>query len=146
MKALFPALTGLALSLAVQAAEVTHLNKSGSLPPGLPFSEAVRVDDTLYLSGQVGLKPGEMALVPGGIVAESRQVLENIRIVLEANGLTMKDVVKCTIMLGDIAEWGDFNEVYMEFFSEPYPARSAFGADGLALGAAVEVECMAAYR
>ena len=71
--------------------------------------------------------------------------MENIRAVLQANGLTMKDVVKCTVMLEDIAEWGAFNRVYESFFEAPYPARSAFGADGLALGARLEVECMAVY-
>lgn len=130
---------------AVQAAEVTHLNESGALPPGLPFSEAVRVDDTLYLSGQVATQPGVLELVPGGMEAEARQVLGNISRVLEANGLGLEDVVKCTVMLADIAEWPAFNEVYAEFFSAPFPARSAFAASGLALGARVELECMAVY-
>ena len=129
----------------VWAAEVTHLNESGALPPGLPFSEAVRVDDTLYLSGQVGVKAGAMELVPGGIEAEARQTLDNIRRVVEANGLSLNDIVKCTVMLKDIAEWGAFNAIYASFFEAPYPARSAFGADGLALGARVELECMAVY-
>jgi len=115
------------------------------MPDGLPFSPAVRVDDTLYLSGQVGVKPGTLELVEGGIDAEARQVLENVRAVVEANGLTMQDVVKCTVMLEDIAEWGTFNKIYMTFFKAPYPARSAFGADGLALGARAEVECLAVY-
>jgi 2-iminobutanoate/2-iminopropanoate deaminase len=127
------------------AAEVTHLNESGALPPGLPFSEAVRVDDTLYLSGQVATQPGVLELVPGGMEAEARQVLGNIRTVLEANGLGLEDVVKCTVMLADIAEWPLFNEVYAEFFSAPFPARSAFAASGLALGARVELECLAVF-
>ena len=144
MKALTAVLT-LLLSVVGQAAQVTHLNESGALPPGLPFSEAVRVDDTLYLSGQVATQPGVLELVPGGMEAEARQVLNNISAVLEANGLALKDVVRCTVMLADIAEWPAFNEVYAEFFSEPYPARSAFAASGLALGARVELECMAVY-
>jgi reactive intermediate/imine deaminase len=135
----------LAASVATRAAEVTHLNESGALPAGLPFSEAVRVDDTLYLSGQVATQPGVLELVPGGIEAEARQVLGNIRTVLAANGLGLEDVVKCTVMLADIAEWPTFNEVYAEFFSAPFPARSAFAASGLALGARVELECMAVY-
>jgi reactive intermediate/imine deaminase len=129
----------------VYSAEVTHLNNSGDRTEGLPFSEAVRVGDTLYLSGQIGARPGKMGVVPGGIVPESRQALANIRGVLKSNGLDMRDVVKCTVMLADIAEWGQFNEVYKEFFSEPFPARSAFGASGLALGARVELECMAVF-
>ncbi len=138
--------TSILTASGVLAAEVTHLNKSAALPPGLPFSEAVRVDDTLYLSGQVGVKAGAMELVEGGIAAEARQTLENIRGVVEANGLTMNDIVKCTVMLEDISEWGVFNQIYADFFEAPYPARSAFGADGLALGARVEVECLAVYR
>lgn len=115
-----------------------------ALPAGLPFSEAVRVDRTLYLSGQIGIRPGTLELVPGGLEAEARQTMENIRATLEAYGYEMRDVVKCTVMIDDISRWGEFNAVYVEFFEEPYPARSAFGSDGLALGAVVEVECIAA--
>ena len=127
-------------------AQVQYLNETKTLPPGLPFSEAVRVDDTLYLSGQVGVQPGTMNLVPGGIAAEARQTMENIRSVLTANGLGMDDLVKCTVMMADIARWGEFNDVYKSFFSSHYPARSAFGAAGLALNAAVEVECIASFK
>ena len=84
--------------------------------------------------------------MPGGVKDEARQTLTNIRTTLEAHGYTMKDVVKCTVMLADIAKWGDFNEVYKTFFAEPYPARSAIGANGLAVGAQVEVECIAVAR
>lgn len=138
-------LGSLSLAASAVAADVEHLNSSGSLPPGLPFSEAVRVDDTLYLSGQVAVVGGRMELVEGGIVAESKQVLANVEAVLRANGLERKDVVKCLVMLADIDEWGRFNEVYAEFFQAPYPARSAFAATGLALGARVELECIAVY-
>jgi reactive intermediate/imine deaminase len=124
---------------------VEFLNSGKVLPSNLPFSEAVRVGDTLYLSGQLGLVPGSMKLAAGGLEAEARQTLENIRATLEAHGLTMRDVVKCTVMLADIAEWAAFNEVYKRHFAPPYPARSALGANGLALGARVEVECIAAY-
>lgn len=111
---------------------------------GLPFSEVVRVDDMLYLSGMVGTQPGVLALVPGGMQAEARQALQNIEVILQTVGASRTDIVKCTIMLDDIAQWADFNEVYVEFFGDHRPARSAFGADGLALGAAVEIECIAA--
>ena len=122
------------------------LNSARSLERGLPFSDAVRVGDLLFLSGQIGTAPGGMQVVPGGIKAESRQTLENIKATLEANGYTLKDVVKCTVMLADISEWATFNEVYKSVFSPPFPARSAFGASGLALGARVELECIAAGK
>jgi 2-iminobutanoate/2-iminopropanoate deaminase len=131
-------------ALAEEQPMVEFLNSGKVVPTTLPFSEAVRVGDTLYLSGQVGIKPGTMELVPGGIQAQARQALENIRASLEANGYSMRDLVKCTVMLADIGEWAAFNEVYRTFFTPPYPARSAFGASGLALGARVEVECVAA--
>jgi len=122
---------------------VEFLNPGTVLPNGLPFSEAVQVDHTLYLSGLVGVKPGTTELVAGGIEAESRQTMDNIRMTLEAHGATMEDVVKCTVMLADISEWSTFNEIYKTYFEERYPARSALGASGLALGARVEVECIA---
>jgi reactive intermediate/imine deaminase len=129
-----------------QAADVQFLNDEASLAAGFPFSEAVRVNDTLYLSGQLGIPPGERTVVAGGIVPETRQTLENIRATLAKHELTMSDLIKCTVMLADINEWGAFNEVYREFFVQPFPTRSAFGADGLALGARVEVECIAAFK
>ena len=125
---------------------VQYLNSGKVLPTNLPFSEAVRVGNTLYLSGQVGIAPGSLKLVPGGLQEEARQAMENIRTSLEANGYKMGDLVKCTVMLADIADWGAFNEVYKTFFTGRYPARSALGASGLALGARVEVECIAAVE
>lgn len=113
------------------------------LPTTLPLSEAVQVGDLLILSGQIGNLPGRLELVPGGMEAEARQTMENIRATLASRGLTMRDVVKCTVMLADMSEWPAFNDVYRTFFEPPYPARSALGANGLALGARVEVECLA---
>ena len=110
----------------------------------LPFSEAVLVDDLLILSGQIGVAPGTLTLVPGGMAAEARQTLENIKGVLARHGSSMAKVVKCTIFLADMKDWPAFNVIYREFFTAPYPARSALGANGLALGALVEVECIAA--
>jgi 2-iminobutanoate/2-iminopropanoate deaminase len=110
----------------------------------LPFSQAVRVGDVLYLSGSIGEIPGTMTLVPGGLEAEARQAMDNIGAVLKENGLSFRDVFKCTVMLADMAQWAAFNKVYLTYFEpDRLPARSAFGASGLALGAAVEVECMA---
>jgi reactive intermediate/imine deaminase len=126
------------------ADDVEFLNSSGSLAGGLPFSEAVRHGNTVYLSGQIGALPGQLQLVPGGIEAETRQTMDNIRATLAAHGLQMRDLVKCTVMLADMSEWGRFNAVYRTYFDGRYPARSALGANGLALGARVEVECIAA--
>jgi 2-iminobutanoate/2-iminopropanoate deaminase len=110
----------------------------------LPFSQAVRVGDVLYLSGNIGQVPGKMELVPGGIEAEARQAMDNIGTVLADNGLSFRDVFKCTVMLADMSQWAAFNKVYLTYFDpERLPARSAFGTNGLALGALVEVECCA---
>ncbi len=131
-------------SAATQAGpDVEHLTTPEYAAMGFPFSEAVRVGSMLYLSGQIGSIPGTTEKVRGGIQAETRQTLENIKDVLERYGSSMDRVVKCTIMIDDMAEWPAMNEVYAEFFPGPKPSRSAFGADGLALGAAVEIECWA---
>jgi 2-iminobutanoate/2-iminopropanoate deaminase len=108
----------------------------------LPFSEAVRVGPMLYLSGAIGIDASG-ALVPGGIEAETRQALANIRAVLERHGSSMDRVVKCIAMLADMQEWAAMNRVYVEHFPTNLPARSAFGASGLALGGRVEIECLA---
>jgi reactive intermediate/imine deaminase len=126
--------------------DVEFLKSNAVLPASLPFSDGVRVDSLVILSGQIGVKPGTLELVPGGIAPEARQTFENIRRTLVAHGLKLTDVVRMQIMLADMADWPRFNEIYREFFSEPWPARSAFGANGLALGARVEVEAFAAKR
>jgi reactive intermediate/imine deaminase len=110
--------------------------------PG-PFSPAVRVDNLLFLAGKVGTD-STGRLVAGGIRAETRQVMENIRAELLRNGSSMDRVVKCTAFLADMSEWSAMNEVYATFFPGPKPARSALGANGLALSARVEIECIAA--
>lgn len=123
---------------------VTHLNSGKVWPDGLPFSEAVRVGDTVYLSGQLGTVPGKLTLAPGGMPAEARQVMDNIKASLQAQGLDMSNIVKCTVMLADMKEWGAFNEIYKTYFSPGrYPARSAFGVSGIGANGRVEVECMA---
>ena len=108
----------------------------------LPFSEAVRVGPMLYLSGAIGIDAAG-SLVPGGIEAETHQALANIRSVLERHGSSMDRVVKCTAMLADMQEWAAMNRAYVEHFPANLPARSAFGTAGLALGARVEIECIA---
>ena len=132
-----------ALPAAAEPARTEFLNSGKVLSGDLPFSEAVRHGDTLYLSGQIGIAPGTLKLVPGGMRAEAEQALANIRTILAAHGRTTADLLKCTVMLADMADWPAFNEVWRAFLSKPYPARSALGASGLALGARVEIECIA---
>lgn len=113
--------------------------------PTYPFSPAVRVGQTLYLSGQIGTDSTGQ-LVAGGIQAETRQTLENIKDVLAKTGSSMDRVVKCTVMMADMKEWPAMNEVYKAYFPTAKPARSAFGATALALGARTEIECIAVAR
>ena len=129
-----------------QVSTVEFLNLGTVLPNGYPFSEAVRVDDTLYLSGMVGIKPGTTELVTGGIEAVSRRTMENIRMTLEALGSSMDNLVKCTVMLADISEWSAFKGIHKTYFKDHYPARSVLGANGLALGARIGVECIAVVK
>jgi reactive intermediate/imine deaminase len=108
----------------------------------LPFSEAVRVGDVLYLSGQIGFGPD--GKLPDGIVAQTRQAMDNIGAVLKQAGLRYSDVFHCTAFLSDMENWPAFNEVYVPYFpADKLPARSAFGTNGLALGALLEIECQA---
>ena len=125
------------------APEVTFLSTPEHSALGFPFSEAVRIGNMLYLSGQIGTMPGTSAVVEGGIQAETHQIFENIKGVLERNGSSLDRVVKCTAMLDDMTEWPTMNEIYAEYFPGPKPVRSALGADGLALGAKLELECWA---
>jgi 2-iminobutanoate/2-iminopropanoate deaminase len=108
----------------------------------LPFSDAVRVGDTLYLSGQLGIGPD--GKLPDGIEAQTKQALDNIGAILKRAGLGYKHVFHCTAMLADMKLWPDFNKVYVTYFpAGKRPARSAFGASGLALNALIELECQA---
>ena len=116
-------------------------------PSPLPvFSPAVRTGHLVFLSGQLGIKTGTLELVAGGIKPETTRTLERIQSLLEEIGLGMEDVVKCTVFLADIADYAPMNEVYLKFFPQDPPARSALAASGLALGASVEIECIAAAR
>ena len=113
--------------------------------PGIqnrPFSAAVRVGNIIYLSGQIGTLPN--GLLADGFEAQARQTMENIAATLAQAGLSMRNVFKATIMIDDMSRWEEFNRVYLEYFpASRLPARSAFGADGLAMGAHMEVECAA---
>ena len=114
--------------------------------PDFPFSEAVAYGGILYLSGDLGTgADGE--LVEGGIGPESKQLMENLKQKLARHKLAMSDLIKCTVFLTDMNEWARFNETYVKYFEKGrYPARSAVGASGLALGARVEIECNAAMQ
>jgi reactive intermediate/imine deaminase len=122
--------------------KVEFYTESSDAP--LPFSDAVRVGDLLFVSGKIGVQPGTLKLVPGGIQPETHQTMEHVRAAIERHGSSMDRVVKCTVFLADMAEWGKMNEIYVQFFPKNKPARSALGASGLALGARVEIECIAA--
>ena len=147
MRRLFPLLLLLPAGM-VQAQdrppEVKYIVPEGAAAT-LPFSPAVRVGHILYLSGQLGTD-STGKLVAGGIEGETRQTLTNIKKLLEANGSSMDRVVKCLVMLADIGEWARMNTVYVTFFPTHRPARSAFGATGLALGARTEIECIATVK
>lgn len=107
-----------------------------------PFSEAVRVGNMLYLSGEIGVDAGGK-LVAGGIKAEAKQTMDNIGANLARHGSSFDHVVQCTVALADIADWPAFNEVYRGYFTKHFPARMAYATGGLALGAKVEVQCNA---
>ena len=128
----------------IQGAEIARFNDGPFADMGYPFSESARAGDLLFLAGQIG-EDADGKLVPGGIQAEAEQMMLNIEAALARRGLSMEHVVKCTVFLADIDEWGAFNEVYKKHFSPPYPARSAMGASGLAVNARVEMECIAGY-
>ena len=123
--------------------EVQFINSQENIDSGYPFSEAVIVDNIVYLSGKVGRLPsGE--LIQGGIEAETLQTLKNIESVLQKIDLTRDDIFKCTCMLLDIKDWPKMSKVYKSFFNQKkLPARSAFAGSGLALNAKVEIECLA---
>lgn len=123
---------------------VEYLTSTETTSLNLPFSEAVRVNNMLYISGNIGNIPGKKKLVSGGIKAETKQVMENIKRILQRNKSSFVRVVKCTVMLADIKEWSTMNQVYVTYFPKnQLPARSAFGTSGLALNARVEIGCIA---
>ncbi|MEO5624737.1 MAG: Rid family hydrolase [Dokdonella sp.] len=112
-------------------------------PAGMtpPFSEAVRVGDMLYMSGEIGIDKGK--LVEGGIAVETKQVMDNIGANLARHGSSFDRVIQCTVALADIKDWPAFNEIYRGYFTKHFPARMAYATGGLALGARVEVQCNA---
>ncbi|MEO6690580.1 MAG: Rid family hydrolase [Dokdonella sp.] len=144
----------LGISCAPTAANAAEMRKASAAPPteyypmshppaGMtpPFSEAVRVGDMLYLSGEIGIDKGK--LVDGGIAVETKQVMDNIGANLARHGSSFDRVIQCTVALADIKEWPAFNEIYRGYFTKHFPARMAYATGGLALGARVEVQCNA---
>lgn len=125
-------------------ADIEHLVSPEFERMNLPFSEAVRVGDLLFMSGQLGTDPETDQLPEGGIEAEAELLMQNVKRVVEKHGSSMDRVVKCTVFLADISEWASFNAVYVKYFPGNKPARSAFATSGLALDARVEMECIAA--
>jgi len=123
--------------------EVEFYSSAKHKAMNFPFSESVRVGNMLYLSGQIGIKPGAKRLVSGGIKAETRQTMINIRRTLKNQDATLNNIVKCTVFLANMSEWQAMNEVYVEFFGDHKPVRSAFGVNGVALDGHLEMECMA---
>lgn len=137
------ALVATLLAASASASELEYHPPAGDTERRYPFSEAVRVGELLFLSGNLGVRPGESRVVPGGIEPETRQTLENIRATVLRHGGSMERIAKCTVFLADVAEWSAMNQVYIEFFPVNRPARTALGVGGLPLGARVEIECIA---
>ena len=138
-----PALQGGALKETVNG--ITYHMPYGR--PTRPFTPAVQVGDIIYLAGQIGTgASAQGGVVTGGIQAETRQTMQNIKDVLDKSGSSMEHVFKCTVFMADMKEWDAMNEVYTTFFPNHKPARSALGANGLALNARVEIECLAKAR
>lgn len=124
---------------------VEYFSSQRNIDNNYPFSNAVRVGDLLFLSGEIGTLPNSSMLIAGGIKNETKQTMDNIQASLAKHNLTMNDLVKCTVMLADIKEWSAFNQIYKDYFPKHFPARSAFATNGLALNARVEVECIGAF-
>ena len=108
-----------------------------------PYSQAIQVGNLIYTSGQIPIDPATGQLVEGGVKEQTRQSLSNIQAILQEAGLTMTSVVKTTVFMADMADFAEMNSVYAEFFTEPYPARSAVAVKTLPKNALVEIEVVA---
>ena len=111
-----------------------------------PYSQAIQVGNLVYTSGQIPIDPSTGAFAEGGIKEQTRQSLTNVKAILEEAGLSMSNVVKTTVFMADMGDFAEMNAVYAEFFSEPYPARSAVAVKTLPKGALVEIEVVAAIE
>lgn len=119
---------------------------AGGVKPAAPYSPGIRVGPFVYTAGQVGLDPATGKIVAGGVQAETHQALKNLKAVLEAGGSDLDHVVKTTVFLNDINDYGPVNEVYAEYFTKDPPARSALQVGKLPLGAQVEIEAIAVVK
>jgi len=135
-----------ALTVSACGGKERSYDRDPSLPDNLPFSSAVVVGDTIYLSGEIGRKPGGTSIVEGGVGAETRQIFENYKTTLARVGADLSDIVKCTVFLDDMSKFAEMNAAYAEYFPGDKPARSTLGADGLAVGASLEIECLAVKK
>ena len=137
----------LVLTLCLTTRSLTAQHKEVLRVPGavegIPFSPVVKVGNVLYLSGQIGNVPGTRQLADTGIAGQTRQTMENIRALLSAAGSSLERVFKCTVFLASMNDYVPMNAVYATYFPKDPPARSAMAGSGLALGARVEIECMA---
>lgn len=109
-----------------------------------PYSQAIQIGNALYLSGQLGIDPATGKLVDGGVIAQAKQALSNVQAICNAAGFSLADVVQVQVFLANIADFKAVNEIYKEFFKEPYPARAAFAVGALPVGGAVEILAVAA--
>lgn len=142
-------LSGLTVAHATEAGangtKAKYYQSEATKTLGLPFSDVVQVGNLYFLSGQIGALPGTLTMAGATMEAQARQAMDNIGAILKERDLTFDNVVKCTVMMKDMSQWGAFNTVYVTYFKpERYPARSAFGANDLAIGALLEIECIAA--
>ena len=118
--------------------------KTAKAPSAIgPYSQAIQVGNLVYTSGQIPIDPSTGVVVEGGIKEQTRQSLQNVKSILEEAGLTMSDVLKTTVFMADMNDFAEMNAVYAEFFTEPYPARSAVAVKTLPKGALVEIEVVA---
>jgi 2-iminobutanoate/2-iminopropanoate deaminase len=142
-----PGMTAMAALFALTACSAPEApriyDRDPSLPENLPFSSAVVVGDTIYLSGEIGRTPGTVTLVEGGVGPQTEAIFENYKLTLARVGASLDDIVKCTVFLDEMSKFSEMNAAYVKFFPDEKPARSTFGVDGLAFGAALEIECLA---
>lgn len=128
-----------------QGAAIEFIKSNIERRQSAPYSEAVRIGDILFLTGQVGFNNDSLKIASGGIKAEAAQALENIKAVLEANGSDLEHVAKCTVILTDRNDFADFNEVFRTYFPEKKPARTTLVAD-LVIDAKIEIDVIAALK
>lgn len=128
----------------MSASRLTVVNTEEAPAAIGPYSQAIKVGGLVFVSGQIPLDPKTGSLVSGPIDVQCKQAMDNLRKIVEASGCTMKDVVKCTVLLADMADFGTVNAIYATYFEPPFPARAAFAVKTLPKDALVEIECVAA--